>query len=144
MAAEALIALPAGSVHACTDVTGFGLIGHATEMAAASGVTVTIEAGRVPAFDGILPLVRGNRSGGLESNRNHYGPAVDVAGEVDEDLVSLLFDPQTSGGLLVAAAASSADLVATALARAGVHTRTVGEVQPSRADRPGVRVVVRP
>ena len=54
-AAEALQALPPGAVHACTDVTGFGLVGHATEMARASGVTLTIEAGRLPVFTGSWP-----------------------------------------------------------------------------------------
>ena len=55
-AAEALQALPAGAVHACTDITGFGLIGHATEMAKASGVTIVIGAGVVPLFSGVLAI----------------------------------------------------------------------------------------
>ena len=68
-AAEALQALPAGAVHACTDVTGFGLIGHASEMAAASGVTLAIEVGKVPLFTGVLELAAGNRSGGMALER---------------------------------------------------------------------------
>ena len=63
-AAEALQALPAGAVHACTDITGFGLIGHASEMARASGVTVSIDAGRVPLFDGVLAIAAPEPVGG--------------------------------------------------------------------------------
>ena len=63
-AAEALQALPAGAVHACTDITGFGLIGHASEMARASGVTLAIDAGAVPLFDGVLAIAGAEPSGG--------------------------------------------------------------------------------
>src|SRR2546428_3248179 len=67
-AAEALLTLPADAIHACTDVTGFGLIGHATEMAVASGVTLEIAAGKVPPFSGVRDLTRQNRSRGVDSN----------------------------------------------------------------------------
>src|SRR5262249_1201831 len=75
-ASEALTTLPAGAVHACTDITGFGLGGHGTEMARASGVTLEIELARVPRFDGVLELASRNRSGGMESNEDHFAAGV--------------------------------------------------------------------
>ena len=69
-AAEALQTLPAGAVHACTDVTGFGLIGHATEMARASGVTLAIDAGVVPLFAGVLAIAAQNRRAGWVRTRS--------------------------------------------------------------------------
>ena len=104
-----------GAVHACTDVTGFGLMGHASEMAAASGCSLEIEAGAVPLIDGARALVRGNIPGGGRTNREHFGARVRVADGIDADLVDLLYDPQTSGGLLVAVAASESDALARGL-----------------------------
>jgi selenide, water dikinase len=126
-AAEALRALPIGAVHACTDVTGFGFIGHGTEMAEASSVTLRIEVGRVPVINGALDLARENRSGGMGSNRQYFGPGVRAAEGLDEARVLLLYDPQTSGGLLIAAAAAHADRVAAALDHAGVAAVRVGQ-----------------
>ena len=77
-AAEALQTLHVGAVHACTDVTGFGLIGHATEMARASGVTIVIGAGVVPLFSGVLEIAEQNRSGGMGSNQEHFAPSTHV------------------------------------------------------------------
>jgi selenide, water dikinase len=128
-AAEALQTLPSGAVHACTDVTGFGLIGHASEMAAASGVTLTIEAGKVPLFAGVTEIARQNRSGGMASNEEHFASGVSLPSgstAVDADRLSLLYDPQTSGGLLIAAGAEWADRVAAALARANVRAARIG------------------
>jgi len=113
-ASEALQALPIGSVHACTDVTGFGLLGHASEMAAASAVTLVVEAAAVPAFPGVESILRPNRSGGMLSNQGHFeknvrletGTSGQVGAGVEgvlEDRLMLLYDPQTSGGLLIAA-----------------------------------------
>ena len=140
-AAEALQALPAGSVHACTDVTGFGLIGHATELARASGVTVTIDAGRLPVFAGVLAIAAANRSGGLGSNQEHFAAGVTVERGVDPDREAILYDPQTSGGLLIAASGEAADRVALALASAGVTASRIGSAAPLQA---GVHIVVRP
>ena len=77
-AAEALATLPVDVVHACTDITGFGLAGHASEMAAASDVTVVLNADRIPAFAGVLGLVTANQSGGMTSNLEHFGSRVQV------------------------------------------------------------------
>jgi selenide,water dikinase len=132
-AAEALQTLDSAAVHACTDITGFGLIGHASQMAAASGVTFRIFAGRIPQFTGVLGIARGNRSGGLASNEEHFAPHVRVSKDVDGDLVLLLYDPQTSGGLFVAASAEWSDRVAAALERAGVRAARIGETIPAAA-----------
>ena len=138
-AAEALRALPAGCVTACTDVTGFGLIGHASEVAAASHVTLQIDAGAVPLINGARALTQGNRPGGLASNLEHFEQGVEAAAGVDPDLLWLLYDPQTSGGLLVFAAADHAEEVARALARAGVAAVRIGEAG-ARHDSLNIRI----
>ncbi len=129
-AADAIRALPADAVHACTDITGFGLIGHASEMAAASHVTLRIEAARVPLMTGARALAAGNRPGGLASNLSYFEQNVSVAAGVEEDLLWLLYDPQTSGGLLIAADADLARDVDRALMRAGVAAVDMGQVLP--------------
>jgi selenide, water dikinase len=140
-AADVLARLPAGAVRACTDITGFGLAGHAAAMAAASGVTIVLDAGALPLLEGVLRIAGSNTSGGMGSNREHFGPFVRIAGGIDPDLASLLYDPQTSGGLLVVSAADRADEVGAALHAAGIVAPRIGEVQASLA---GIRVVVRP
>src|SRR5207247_3692511 len=102
-AAEAMQTLPSGAVHACTDITGFGLIGHASGMAAASRVTVVVDAASGPVFSGVREMARGNKSGGMLSNQEHFAKSTKIDPRVDADIVSLLYDPQTSGGLLIAA-----------------------------------------
>jgi len=119
-AAEALQPFPGDVIHACTDITGFGLIGHASEIAAASKVTVAIQAGHIPVFEGVLTLASANRSGGLGSNEAHFGKKVTVEPGVDPERLTILFDPQTSGGLLVAVSSESADQVRMALIAAGL------------------------
>jgi selenide,water dikinase len=138
-AAEALHALPPGAVHACTDVTGFGLIGHATEVARASGVTVRIDATGVPVFSGVLAVAAANLSGGLGSNRAHFSATVSTEPRVAPDIESVLYDPQTSGGLLVAAASQSAGLVEETLRAAGVTAWRIGE---ACAAVPGTHIIV--
>jgi selenide,water dikinase len=127
-AAEALIPLPAGVVHACTDITGFGLIGHVSELAAASGVTVAITAADVPLLPGARALAQQNRSGGMNTNQQHFASGVRIDADVPPDVVALLYDPQTSGGLLVAVAGECAAQVASALAAAQVAAARIGTV----------------
>lgn len=134
-AAEALTTID--GVHACTDITGFGLIGHAIEMAVASQATLNIRAEGVPVFEGVLDIVRKNRSGGLVSNRDHYEASVDMAVSVPEPWQDLLFDPQTSGGLLIALDQLQADLTLQILATAGVSAARIGSVA-----RPGDKHLV--
>jgi selenide,water dikinase len=139
-AAEALQALPAGAVHACTDVTGFGLIGHGTEIAIASQVTLVIEAAKVPVFDGITEIARHNRSGGMTSNEEHFSAGVRIGPAVDPDVLALLYDPQTSGGLLIATAPDFAMRAAKRLEAAGAKAFEIGRLAP--AD-PLIRIDVR-
>jgi selenide,water dikinase len=90
------------SAHGCTDVTGFGLMGHAREMALASGVTLEINAAALEFLPGALEYsAAGARPGGLTNNREFASCAVKIEGELDEALEALLYDPQTSGGLLL-------------------------------------------
>ena len=129
-AADALRVLPAGWVRACTDITGFGLIGHASEVAAASRVTIRLDARAVPILGGALALAADSKSGGMRSNIDHFEPRARIADGLDPNLVLLLFDPQTSGGLLIAAAPEHAAAIDKALTRAGVVAMRIGEVLP--------------
>ncbi|HEY0053348.1 MAG TPA: selenide, water dikinase SelD, partial [Caulobacteraceae bacterium] len=105
-------------VHAVTDVTGFGLLGHALEMARGSGVAVEIDAASVPLLPGVDTLAReGVRTGASGRNWDGYGAAVTLPDGFDDWRRDLLTDPQTSGGLLIAVAEDQAEGV-LALARA--------------------------
>jgi len=96
-------------VHGCTDVTGFGLIGHCREMALGSNVTLEIDSARVPLIPGALECVRlGAVPGGLTNNRDFAECVVGAPPAIDPGLLTLFFDPQTSGGLLVALPESEA------------------------------------
>jgi selenide,water dikinase len=141
-AAEALTALPPGAVHACTDVTGFGLIGHATEMAEASRVLVAIHVEAVPLLDGALDLVERNTPGGGRTNQQHFGGGVQAVPGLDSRRVQLLYDPQTSGGLLVAVAPDAAAAAMAAWTRGGVAAHQVGSVEPQQT-APKVAVTLR-
>ncbi len=106
-------------VNGCTDVTGFGLLGHGRELALASDVTLEIEAASVPLLPGALDCVRaGAVPGGLRNNRDFASCVVDVAAAVDRDLETLLYDPQTSGGLLVSLPEADAEKFAERYAKA--------------------------
>jgi selenide,water dikinase len=132
-AAEAVAGVD--GVHGCTDITGFGLVGHACEMAAASRVTLNIRAEAVPLLPGALDLARKNRSGGMANNKDHFAAAVDMGGDVAESLQDLVFDPQTSGGLLFAVDQLQADLALQVLGNAGVNAARIGSVA-SPGERP--------
>jgi selenide,water dikinase len=119
-----------GAVHACTDVTGFGLIGHGSEMAASSGCSLEIHARLVPLLDGARALVRGNIPGGGRTNREHFGAGVTIDPGLDEDLVDLLYDPQTSGGLLLAVDPLRGEALLHDLASAGVSAVQIGRAVP--------------
>ena len=115
--------------NAVTDVTGFGLFGHAHEMAERSGVRIRLESERFPAIDGALDLARsGLRTSGDPGNREFAGPHLDVDG-VSETLQALAYDPQTAGGLLVSVPAErSATLEAEFIARR-LFLRRIGLVE---------------
>jgi len=128
-AADALQTLPAGAVHACTDITGFGLAGHGSQMARASGVTLVIGGGTLPLLNGVVAIAQANRSGGMGSNQEHFGEAVRMDPALGEALASVVYDPQTSGGLLVAVSRDAASAARAALAAAGVEAAEIGTVE---------------
>jgi selenide,water dikinase len=100
--------LEAGA-HGCTDVTGFGLVGHAREMALASNVTLEIEAAAVPLLPGALEYAEaGALPGGLKNNREFASCDVESQGSIAAEREALLYDPQTAGGLLISLAPEQA------------------------------------
>jgi selenide,water dikinase len=129
------------SVRACTDVTGFGLLGHASEMAERSGVKLTISAASVPLLPGAYGYAAGGAiASGLGRNRRYFethagGIAIDPA--VDPTLATLLFDPQTSGGLLFTTPEAEAESVRTAFAGRGADLWEIGTTGSGR----GIAVV---
>lgn len=127
-AADAMQTLSAGSVHACTDITGFGLLGHASEMATASACGLELDSSAIPLIDGARNLVEGNIPGGGRTNRQHFGTRIVIESSVPGVVADLLFDPQTSGGLLFAVDAEALAAAATALRDAGVQAATIGRV----------------
>ena len=116
------------SVHACTDVTGFGLLGHAEEMA--HDVQFVIDAAQAPALPGALDYARaGHITGGASRNREGVAGKVTVAEGVDETVEHLLFDAQTSGGLLFAVPPERAGGLAAALEADGFLAARIGRVE---------------
>ncbi len=124
--AEALDGLDA---HAATDVTGFSLMGHGCEMAEASGVTLEIHAGDVPVMARAREMAQmGLIPAGAYRNRDFFGPRVDVAEDVPLDLADVLFDPQTSGGLLVSLPEAEVETYVSRLVELGQPAAVVGRV----------------
>ena len=127
-AAEALRDLDA---HAATDVTGFSLMGHGCEMAEASGVTLEVDATVVPVMARAREMARlGLIPAGAYRNRDFFGPRVSLAPRLPLDLADVLFDPQTSGGLLVALSEADAEAYVARLRDAGHPAARVGTVRP--------------
>jgi selenide,water dikinase len=121
---------PTWSVHALTDVTGFGLIGHAREMALASNVSLVFEFAKIPVLEGALDCIRaGHTPGGLNANRDFAECLVGYDPSVPGDIRTLLFDPQTAGGLLISVSAGDAGALTRALRDAGVPAVEIGEVR---------------
>ena len=123
------LALPF-EVHAATDITGFGLLGHAREMAVGSKVSFAIDSAARSSFcRKRLNLVqKGFLPGGLKRNMEFIGGCVEFAPDVPEDVRNLLFDPQTSGGLLLSMASKDAAPLLESLRANGVDAQKVGEV----------------
>jgi len=117
------------AVHAATDITGFGLIGHAREVALGSGVSLRIKSANVPLLEGAVDCVRaGYIPGGLKANREFAECLVGYAAGIPDEIKTMLFDPQTAGGLLLSVAREDAEALATALQAAGVSAVEIGEV----------------
>ena len=129
-----------GAVHAATDVTGFGLLGHAREMALASNVTIEIDHRKIKALSGALEAIRqGFLPGGLKNNREFASCSVSVAPNIPPEIETLLYDPQTSGGLLISVAATSAAALETALRASKIPATIIGRVR-GRGEHPIVVV----
>jgi selenide,water dikinase len=121
-------------VSAMTDVTGFGLVGHAREMVLASDVSISISAGKVPLLEGALACVRaGYIPGGLKNNREFAECLVGYDAGIPEGVRALLFDPQTAGGLLIST--PDGQPLTRALNDAGVAAVEIGQVLPSAKPR---------
>ena len=120
---------------AVTDVTGFGLLGHAHEMASRSGVRVRIEAERLPALDGALDAARAGVSTAGTRNNRAYAPVETDA--VAPELVELAYDPQTAGGLLVSLPRERGPALEAEFARAGLFLARIGEVTEGRGTELG-------
>jgi len=128
--------LPRGMVSACTDVTGFGLVGHGSAMAAASGVTLVIDTAALPILEGAFSLATANSPGGSKTNRAHFGPRVRVSPSVRDEMQLIAYDPQTSGGLLMAVDHSSTGHIVGQLTNRGVTAHVIGVV--AERDEDGV------
>jgi selenide,water dikinase len=127
------------SVHAMTDITGFGLIGHAREMALASNVGLVFYAANIPLLEGALDCIgAGHLPGGLKANREFAECMVEYESGVPDEVKTILFDPQTAGGLLISVAAEDSVALTRALQAAGVPVLEIGEVLPRT--RPLIRV----
>ncbi len=125
--------------HACTDITGFGMIGHATEMARGSGVTLVLQRSLIPVMSGVAELIEcGLIPGGLYRNRDYYAPMIEAASQSEDDLLPL-FDPQTSGGLLIALADDAAAVLLQRAADHGCFAVEIGHVVPQEARAVSIR-----
>jgi selenide,water dikinase len=132
-AAEAIMKF---DVKGATDVTGFALLGHAWEMACASNVTIEIDSARVPLINGALELAEaGLMTGADKTNREYVGEDVAVNPDIDPNLMKLLFDPQTAGGLLLAIAERKSGEVLADLRRNYPRAGIIGKVSESGEKR---------
>jgi selenide, water dikinase len=118
-------------VKAATDVTGFALLGHAWEVACASKVTIEIDARAVPLLEGAMELAAaGMLTSGDKTNREYIGADIEIAQSVDVNLVKLLFDPQTAGGMLIAIAEDKAAALLDTLRNNYPRAEIIGQVSP--------------
>jgi len=117
-------------VHACTDITGFGFLGHTSQLVQNSGVSVEIDAAAVPLFPEAAGFAaQGLCPAGLHRNREYYSPCVEIAGGIPVNTQDVLYDPQTSGGLLIVLAPENAESLLSNLKQAGIKDAAmVGEV----------------
>jgi selenide,water dikinase len=128
-------------VHACTDVTGFGLLGHACEMIEGTDVGIFIDSAAVPYFSEAKELAEmGLVSGGLHRNRDFRAHMIEISEQVPAFLVDILFDPQTSGGLLISLPAENADELLDKMHEEGINDAAIiGEI----LEKPKGNIIVR-
>jgi len=117
-------------VHACTDITGFGLLGHLSEMVAGSALALAVHADRVPFISEVMEYAgMGLVPAGTYKNREFFGPGIDMASNVDPVMQDILFDPQTSGGLLICVEREAAEPLLRDLLEQGIRgAGIIGEV----------------
>lgn len=139
-AAEAIIALGIGAdqaVHACTDITGFGLLGHALEMARGSDVCIEIDSSQLPLLPHVQHLAQnGFAPGGTGRNAQNGNAEVQLQSTLEAYWTAIVWDPQTSGGLLIAIAPEHADALHRELQARGAQGWTIGHVRQSTVDAP--------
>lgn len=128
------------AVHACSDVTGYGILGHAFEMAAGTPVTIVIESAKLPVLEGAERLAeQGFLTGGCRRNRDYLEDKIRIDRAVAPARVEVAFDPQTSGGLLIAVPETDAPALVRALRARQVNAAIVGHATPR--DKARVRLV---
>ena len=130
-------------VHAATDVTGFGLMGHLFEMASASGVQCSINSSAIPVMEGVNELIQKDAAPqGAYANKKHFGPWVDFESGVSDLYKTSLFDPQTSGGLLISVGEEKADLMMKRLKEHDIlQARIIGKVLKAGARKNVITVL---
>jgi selenide,water dikinase len=127
---DAAAAMCEFDVRGATDITGFGLLGHAWELARASKVTIEIDSARVPLLPGALELAgAGLLTSGDKTNREYVGDDVEIGAHVSKELRSLLYDPQTAGGLLIAVAHDRSDALLARLRETYYSAAIIGQVR---------------
>src|SRR5258708_1059447 len=139
-AAAATIARSKFRVHSATDITGFGLIGHAREMAMGSGVSLRLRSSALPLLEGAIECIQaGFIPGGLKANREFAECLVSYEEGIPEETKTVMFDPQTAGGLLLSVAREDAGPLLAALHAGGVPAVGIGEILPP--GKPLIQVV---
>ncbi len=117
-------------IHACTDITGFGLIGHACEVARAGNCAIYVHASSIPVFPEAVAYARiGLVPGGCHANRTYYEPFVEYRQPISDELRDVFYDPQTSGGLFFSVSENNQDVLLSKFAQAGVEGFVVGRVE---------------
>jgi len=128
-AAEAMLK---SDVHAATDITGFGLLGHVWEVADASSVSIELDSSKLPLLPDVLSLAdAGMIPGGANANRSFLANRVSVGSGVGRSLEHVLYDPQTSGGLLIAVPETAADYLSNELSKHNLYSQSIGRVAAS-------------
>lgn len=126
--------------HAATDITGFGLLGHAFEVADASGVSLEIDFDKLPVIENAVKYVAdGAVPGGADANREYMESRVDITASIDTAHAGILYDPQTSGGLLIALPADAANAYIKEAGETGIMAREIGKVLTKR--QPAIIVI---
>lgn len=121
---------------ACTDITGFGLLGHAAEMAAASKVSLEIEFNRIPLLPETMDMARmGLIPAGAYDNKNHIEEKINFVNQLKPEEQMVLFDPQTSGGLLISVSEAKFDQLMSGLSENNITSAVVGKVLPAKEEK---------